>query len=317
MPLVTTAKTNDQGFTKEEQAELDAAEQEQAAGEAPEIEEAEEQPEPAPQAKPDAPQQPQQQQTEKGKPPPGYVPSGALEEERGRRKELAERMQRMEQTFQQLVLRQQQQPQAPQPNGQAQPGQVPDYDTDPIGHLRAQLGMTLQELNSLKGVTQQTRAEQEAYAQMQQQMATYERHTQDFVRKTPDYGEAANFLRETRQRALSHFMSPQEVQQRIEYEEGLLAGKAMNDGKNPAELFYAMAKEWGYKPKGADQSENKLERLQTGQRASASLGNVKGSGKPAGGSADTMSLEALSELYKTDPIAADRMWDKMAKAGKL
>lgn len=317
MALVTLAKTNAQGFTEAEQAELDAAEQEQGAIDPPETEEVEteEQPEPAPQAKADAPPAPQQQQTEKGKPPPGYVAIGALEEERNWRKQLTAEKSRMEQTFQQLVQRIQQ-PQQQQPNGQSQPGQIPDYNTDPIGNLHAQLQTTLQELNSLKGMTQQTRAEQEAYAQMQHQMATYDRHTQEFAAKTPDYGDAAKFLRDTREKALARFMSPDEVKQRIEYEEGLLAGRAMMQGRNPAELFYEVAKDWGYKPKGSEPVENKLDRLQKGQKASASLSAVKGAGAAPGSDAQ-MSLETLSELYKTDPEAADRMWIKMAKAGRL
>ena len=310
MPLVEEKNANK--FTPEEQAELDAADQEQAGGDAPEVEEGgDEQPEPAPQEQ----QQKAAPQQDRGKPPPGFVPSGALEEERGRRKELAERMGRMEQTFQQLVLRQQQQSQ-PQPNGQAKQDQIPDYETDPIGHMRALLQNTQHELASLKGVTQQTRQEQEAYAQMQQSMSQYERHTQEFARATPDYTEAATFLRTMREKALNRFMSPAEVDQRIQYEEGLLAGKAMMEGKNPAQLFYEMAKDWGYKAKGSEPQESKLDRLKNGQKASASLSTSKGAGTPAG-SADAMSLEALSELYKTDPVAADRMWDRMAKAGRL
>src|SRR5688572_9788461 len=149
MPLVTTAGTNAQGFTDEEQAELDAAEQEGAAIDPVESPEPEPEPAPAPQASKDEP--PAAQPDPKGaKPPPGFVPQAALhetrEELRAHKAESAATKARMEQMFQQLVQRVGQQQQA-QPNGQAQPGQIPDINADPIGHMQAKAEQLERELN--------------------------------------------------------------------------------------------------------------------------------------------------------------------------
>lgn len=127
-------------------------------------------------------------------------------------------------------------------------------------------------------------------------------------------------LRGAREKALGRFLAPEQVRERIEYEEGWLAGLAMREGKNPAQEFYEVAKEWGYKPKGSEQpkEENKLARLAEGQKKSASLSATKGAGTQ---SDDNPSLESLSELYASkdpeDHAKADRMWNRMAKAGKL
>ena len=317
MALITPTKTNNQGFTPKEQADLDAADQELDAGEPAEeaeepeapAEEADAEPEVAEEAAPqDAPKD-----APKGKPPAGYVPIAALKERDHKLQEMREKVARMEGAWTQI----QQRFQPPQqPNAQQQQqAQIPAYEQDPLGHLQGTIQALNSELAAIKGHTQQQTQMTQQQAQYQQVMNRYASDLSTQARKTPDFTDAYNWLAANVEAELEArgFDNPEQRAAIIRQEEETVIANAYQSGKNPAEILYNLAKHRGYK--GKQPEENRLERLQKGQKAAASLSQTKGAGNA--GTAANMSLESLSELYKSDPDAADKMWVQMAKSGRL
>jgi hypothetical protein len=312
MPLIDTkAQTNDQGFTPEEQAELDAAEQENVPVEGEEVEEQpESEPEPVAEEKPTkaAPQA-----TERAKPPAGFVPQSALHEARQQAQEARERAARLEGAWAQLQDRLK--PQQQQQSGPA-PAQVPDFNVDPIGNLQGQLAQAVQTINELKGHTQKTVEQQQQQAQYNQFVDAYRSDVSSYAREAPDFGEAYRWLEQEATREIEARypgITAQDVQSILVAEEERIVANAFRNGRRPAQVVYEYAKARGYKKPAPAPEENKLERLKAGQKAAASLGSAKGAGKQNG--VDNMTLEAYAELMESDPAKADQMWPALAKRG--
>lgn len=297
-------KIADNGFTAEENAIL--SEGDDDLGEVKEAPEGEEGAEPEPQSK-GAESVADKAARPNGKSPDGYVPQSALHEARQQAKEYKARMERMESLFQKSMERPQ--PQQQQAPAKAQP-EIPAYDQDPLGHTKAQLDRAMATIDELKGNFQQRTQHDEQAARTQSTLETYGRHVSTFKRQTPDYDDAFQYLMDTRDKELSFVHEdPTERTNRIQYEEGYLAAAAMRQGKNPAQVFYEMAKVRGYKGKQPAVEENKIERLTKGQQASRS----NAGGKVADG--DDISLEKLAEMDPDSP-EYDKAWAKFEKAAR-
>jgi hypothetical protein len=308
---MATPKVNEQGFTADEQAEMDAAgENEDAVGEAEEVEGAEpEAVEPAPAAstEPGAAAKP----GDKGaKPPSGYVPQAALHEARKEGQELRERMARMETLWQQSQAERRQE--AARVQQQAQQGQIPDFDSDPIGHLRAQNAILEQNMRQMQGQSQESMRQQEEARQTHAMLENYAAQTREFAKTAPDRDDAYQFLVDHRDKELQAlgFADPVQRQARLQYEEGFIAANAMRQGLNPAAAMYEAAKLRGYVKKGSAVGDERLARIVKGQKNSASLGAVKGAGEGDGG----LSLEALASMSGEE---FDKAWEKARKSGLL
>lgn len=318
MPL-DMPKTNAQGFTEEEAAELEAAEQELAATEPPATETPEaEQPEPTDEA-PEVETKPAN--SDKTRPPTGFVPQQALHEIRKELQEEREKRARMEGAWQQIQQRLNGEQKPQQPNGHAQPAQIPDYNTDPLGHLQGTIVALQTELASIKGQTQQQTQAQQQQTQYMQVMNRYANDWSALSRTTPDALDAYNWIKadaEAEIEARLPGITPEAKAQLLQQQEELIIANAYRNGHNPAQIVYDLAKKRGFKPKAAPVQEDKLARLQNGQKAAKSLSATKGA--PNAGS-DAMSLEMLSELMASpdeeDRAKADEMWTKMARRGML
>lgn len=244
------------------------------------------------------------------KPHPTEDPRGlraALQESRQREKDARASMARMEALFQKSMER-------PQPQQQQAPAkttpEIPAYDQDPLGHTKAQLDRAMATIDELKGNFQQRTQQQDEQSRTQSTLETYGRHVSTFKRQTPDYDDAFQYLMDTRDKELSFVHEdPTERTNRIQYEEGYLAAAAMRQGKNPAQVFYEMAKVRGYKGKQPAIEENKIERLTKGQQASRS----NAGGKVADG--DDISLEKLADMDPDSP-EYDKAWAKFEKAAR-
>jgi|GEM_PF-6101415 len=317
MPLIDTTKSNPRDFTPEEQAELDAAAQEQEAQQPEETTEEPEQPEAedsAPKANGKA-QEPAQDATKPGtKPPTGFVPQQAVHELRQELKEERATRQRMEQTFQELLKRVGA-PQTPaQPNGQAAPVTIPPYEQDPIGNLNARLEQALQQVQALSGQQQQQTQLTQQQAQYNAVVQQYVADAQSFSRETGDFNDAYQWLAasaESEVAARFPWMSAQQRQKVLADEEMTIISGALQNGVRPAEAIYNLAKHRGWKKAQPQPQENKIEKLQKGAKAAASLSSTKGAAPEGDGS---LSLEALAALSGEE---FDRKWEQMRKKGML
>ncbi len=287
-------------------AEFDAV----AAGAAPEAPAETPAPEPVAKAEPEAPKaEPAKAEPEKAEPAkderPKFVPHAALHEERLRRqaleKELAE-------------LRAGRQPEP------EQPAEI-DPEADPIAALK-----------EVRAHIAKQREETEQQNQLRAFDSRVQAHEQDFAAATPDYGDAVAFLREARAtqikaaaEALGKVITPQDIGAILLHEARTTSHEALTNGRNPGEVFYTLAKTFGYTGKKAadpaptpqpeptpapqvlptKEAEATIDRITRGQRASSKVG---GGEAPDGGE---ITLESLAKL---DGAAFDAAFAKFSKA---
>jgi len=263
-----------------------------------------------------AQQQPQDQQ-----PDQRTVPLAALQEERAERKRLRDDLQRMQQqqdALVQRILASQQQPQAQEPQVQ-----IPDYATDPVGHLRATneaLQRQLQQVTSyLSGQHQQA---EQMTQQQQQHMAVANfiaSHEQEFRAQAPDYDAAASFLQQSRAdeyRALG-MTNPLQIQNALQQDLIAMANIAHQNGTNVAQAAYSLAKARGYKGAAAANSQGsaaaqqdnaaRLAAVAQGQQHAASLSQA------GGAPAASMSIEKLLAMSDSEFAKATNgmNWQKL------
>jgi hypothetical protein len=245
-----------------------------------------------------------EKKAEDKKPPEGFVPHGAFHAEREERKKLEQRLEaeririaKMEERFN-LVLE------------KTKPA-VPDIAQDPVGHFQHKLQQTEAELEQAR----KFREEQANRARLQEDhqrfMSAYHGAAQQFERQQQDFGQAYAFLAQSRIEDLTaagyDFVQAQQLAQEDELR---VVAKAFQDGVNPAERMYALAKRRGYapKPKEGEKSpaEQKLETIERGQKASPEF-SPSSQGKPK------LTLAAIAEMSDEDFAKLD--WEKTI--GKL
>ena len=273
--------------------------QEAPEAEAPQEPKAEEAPEtPEEEAKPE-------------KPPKGFVPHGALHEERQKRKEMEAQLQRIQQetTYRQQLMEQRLQ-QLYQSQQQANQPKPPSYEDDPLGNLKHTQELTQQQIQQLNDRYRQEAENRNRYEQAQAYKAQLESVVQSdvaqFSQEHPDYLEALGHARQTRVRQhMAIGLSEAEAVQLMYQEEYQLAEAALQRGKSPAQAAYDIAKAYGW-TKGKPSSETKIETLQKGVKAAQSLGS---GGTPTG----TPSIDQLADM-SDDEFAAFKKsggWEKL------
>lgn len=255
---------------------------------------------------------------------------GALGEERATRKQMAERVQQMEQVLRQVVAQRQQaaQPQAEQPK-------VPTLDEDPIGFFQHKLAEQDRVIQQLTQGTQQT-VEQFQRAQHEQRFwGEVQRSEQEMRATNPDYDPAVTFLEESRVKELElmipdtaqayaeqqGYQSPAALRAAVLNNDRItIARQALQMGVSPAELYYKIAHQRGYK--AAAPAVPQISRKATAQATpiTATKAGMAASKSLSGGGASSnnaMSADDLAQLYLDDPDKADKEFKRMKNAGLL
>lgn len=350
-PRGNTALIEQENLTTEEQTMMDEnrkAEAESDPGTTPE-----QTPEQKPATTPATPAAPEQKpegtpatpETPAATPEGGTAPAadgkqrmveyGALHEERERRKEERKAREKAEQelamirgrfsTLEELARAANQQAQAQQ--------QSPDIHTDPVGHFQAELAARDEKIRQFE----QWQRDQQSVAQQQATINAIRTRAvaaeAEFVKTTPDYIEAAEFVQNIRNAQLEAvgFTDPAQRQQQLAIEALNLAAGAEQRGQNAAAVIYQMAKASGWKPKAAaavaaaasqpvaangtaqlqadPSGAKKLETVAKGQVANQSLGKLNGQSAPAG----ERSLEELLKMSDEEFDAATKgdNWRKL------
>lgn len=256
---------------------------------------------------------------------------GALNEERALRRQQAERLQRMETVFRELVEKQQQ-------GGQQQASQqAPDPNEDPLGYLEHQNRQLMAEIDAIKQQTQQTVQQQQQSAFEQQLEREIQRSANAFAAQTPDYNDAVQFLENARLSEIATMYpaeSPQvqawaeqqgfrdvgELHEAILHNERQqVAQQAIQFGMSPAERYYQFAKGRGWTGQAPQRQQaapqqrqaiNPIEAARQGQRASRSLNN-------GASQSNSTTVDDLAAMYLNDPEAADKMFERMRDQGLL
>lgn len=250
--------------------------------------------------------------------------NGALAEERALRKQMGERVANMQALYERMQsqTRNDQQPQTPQ---------TPDINEDPIGYFQAKVTALESQLAEKDKAIGQTREQFEAEQQRRQFWGAVQRAENEFKARMPDYDDATTHLEAARIRELE-IMFPDDSEQAyaIAQQAGLrtpadlriatlnqdrtsVARQAFQLGMNPAELYYKLALQRGFQPKGAQAKVTPVQAARAGQAAAKSLS----SGSGGTGSNGAMTAEDLADLYMTDPDRADREFARMKSAGLL
>lgn len=231
------------------------------------------------------------------------VPLAALHEERSRRQELQSRL---DETIQKMGKMEALYEQLQKPEEES----LPDYEEDPAGHLRAQIDQLQSKLNGFEEKSVEQEQQQKAQAENNQMLERYAASVSAFSREHSDFNDAYQHLASVVDEELKArgYDDPLERANILQYEEGLMVGKALQSGKDPAEMIYNYAKYRGF---GGSNEDDKLERIEKGTKAAQTLNGPSGSPEPP------PTLERLAELADTDPELFDQEWAKARRSGLL
>jgi len=234
---------------------------------------------------------------EETKPEPRQVPVSALQAERAKTQALQQEVNQIKLYLQQL------QQNVQQPQGE--PETVPDPDENPIEAL----SWLMKNQAKQAELQQQEAQNRQREAQIQQIQQNYARQAQQFEAQAPDFKEAYNHLIANRAQELALAGMPQDqIAQRINDEELNMAAAALQNGMNPAEQIYQMAKLRGYAPKAAapvpQPTPQERQSMEEARRA-ASI-NTNRSAPPA----KSMTLEQIADLYGAAFDKALAKWER-------
>jgi hypothetical protein len=303
-------------LTADEQAAMDADRAADAEGAAAET--------PAPDEAASVPAEGGEEPAADGQPPrQGMVPHAALHEAREKLKSAearaaeAERKERLLEERTNLILQRFAAPPAAPAQTAPQAPAIPSFEEDPAGHILGQVrqqGAILGEL--VQAVTGQSR-QSEAQAGVQQLTLRAAAMEREFATANPDYDKASSHLFEMRRQELiaAGWSDPAEIQTMMANEATGLAARAMQQGRNPAEVVYQLAKLRGYAPpaanNGADNSaapangggEAQLRTIAAGQAQARTVGAMPGAGPAPLTAARVLEFsdEEFAERWKKNP----------------
>lgn len=223
------------------------------------------------------------------------VPLASFIKEKNRRKEMAKKMERMENTFQTIVQRMEQVDSPKEPP-------APSYEEDPIGSL-AHNQRTLQEQVRKQQEELSYRNQQEQYDQaLQDLVGKYHFSAKEFQTKQPDFSDAYKFLVSSKMNEYEAIgMSPQDADRRLKEEELGIVQMAISNNVNPAEVVYRLAKTRGYLRKDI---QDKFKTIERGIKTSRSLSSAGGTVKK------NITLEQLAEMNPEDP-SFQKYWKEL------
>lgn len=195
---------------------------------------------------------------------------------------------------------------------------APDPTTDPLGFINHQMKTLQDQIAALTKTQTEAQTAQQNGALQQQFINSVNQSITQFKQTTPDYDAAYKHMIDMRtQDYLDSGMTKQEALAAVAADEVAIATRATQQGKNPAEIVYGMAKRYGYTP-AAPKTEptNKLEQIQKGMEAAktvdtgrSSAGDVGAPGEVTVESLENMGDDALTEMVMNN-------WEKITGRSK-
>lgn len=182
-------------------------------------------------------------------------------------------------------------------------GPAPDPEKDIFEYVKwQQKKIDLQEkrFNEIANAQQAAQQAQQNQQQSQQFQQAYQNDAINFIQKQPDFPEAYKFIANSFATELKSMgYNDQQIQQRLMQEEAVLVSEAFQRNMSPAQVIYDRARARGYNPTQAAQqhqqnTQQKLETIQKGQRATASLSAAGGS------SGEGLTVEAIANMSEED-----------------
>lgn len=224
-----------------------------------------------PETAPETPEVVAEQEREPAKPPEGYVPHGALHEERARRKQLQQELQEYREKLARVDERLKFLTEGPK-----QP--EPDPNDDPLGYSQHEIQRVKQSLDEVSKQYPNQINELRSELESLRMQRTVERMEADFERNAPDYRQALEHYAKTRAEAVIELgYEPEEAARLVGDEMVSTIQRAIAVGKNPAEVVYKMATRSGYAKKSEEKNIDTLKKAETASKSlSETSGKVKG-----------------------------------------
>jgi hypothetical protein len=151
--------------------------------------------------------------------------------------------------------------------------------------------------------SQKYSAQDEKIAALQQEIertrfeSALNQHHQSFVKQAPDFDEAYQFLMKTEIEATKVFARDEEQAQLLAMQKlRSIAEGSLNNGKNAAEVFYKMAKSYGFSAKPSKPTPN-LDAIANNMRKSKVADVSTAPLSPSNGGGNYNTLEQFDKLY--------------------
>lgn len=255
----------------------------------------------------------------------GGDPRKALHEERERRRAIAKERDEIKTNYTKLqsridtlteIAKTAANPQ--QPKAEAAPVEIPDINTDPVGHFKAKDAIREKELSELKAWKSTQEQQFQQNTNVARISAIAQAQESEFKKTTPDYDAASQHLIGQRDAELQAYgiVDAMERKNIIAQDAMTIAANALSQNKNPAEIIYNMARARGYAGKaptaaptasGAPSEAEKVRMAAAGQKAGSSLGQMNGAASPP------TTLESLAQMSDEEFATATKgnNWRKL------
>lgn len=224
---------------------------------------------------------------------PRHVPLSELLVERKKRQEIEKRERELSEQFARADERLRLITEAQQARQQPQEEQPPGPD-DPMAQIEyLQRKLQAFEQNQQRQHQQSQQAHQQEQ-QVRQVVNTYRARADEFRQQQADFDDAYQHVLAARERQLriQGMTDPSQLAAQIQHDEMHVVALALQQGANPAERLYNLAKEYGYQPKAGDAAAD-VERLAGAVAKSKSLSQ-------AGGQASATRLDAKTLAKMSD-----------------
>lgn len=200
-----------------------------------------------------------------------------------------------------------------QPRTQELP--APDPENDPLGAMLHQLGAVNRTVAELQQRITQQQLVQDQTNNLVEFQSSMKGLRDQFVQTTPDFDVAYQHLRTVRADDMRMLGMPDSrIQQVLLQDEITLAQTALQQGKNPAEIVYAMAKRHGYTPTASavlQQAASKVANIKAGQEAARTI-------DPSPQPAENLTMAGLKTASDADLdklAQSDDAWAKLMGVG--
>lgn len=186
---------------------------------------------------------------------------------------------------------------------------APDPEADPLGYINHQMKQLQDQIKELTTGQKDAQKLTEQQTQHQQFIGTVNAQIKAFETANPDYQEAYRHMIQMRtQDYLDSGMTATEAKAAVGQDELAIAARAVQQGKNPAEIVYSMAKRYGYQkaaptPTPAEGT-NKLETIKKGIDASKTVERGDQPVEQTLDNLENMSDEDMQKMVEND-------WEKI------
>lgn len=153
---------------------------------------------------------------------------------------------------------------------------IPDVNEDPVGHIVGILKKQAKMIDQLSAGSQQQTQEQHTTNLVRNLQSSATEMEQEFMEEHDDYNDASAFLQSSRHEELKELgFNLNERRATIAQEALAIAARSMQQGRNPAEVVYNMAKKRGFARKAptttVDEGKKKILAVRKGQEQESPL----------------------------------------------